>query len=970
MLLADKVKKTGDRIQTWWNNEKHPAGTYWTAYTVLFLALFSVIAMGFFIIGKSFIFSARMGDGIRQHYASLAYFGQYLREILYNLFVNHTLEIPMWDLHIGYGSDIITTLHYYVFGDPLNLLSVFVPQRYTEYLYDFLLVLRMYLAGLAFSAFCRYHKNGRYATLLGALLYAFSQWIMVAGFRHPFFINPCIYLPLVLIGVELVYKKKKYWVYVVTLAVSAISNFYFFYMLGIFTILYAVYRYFMLYKGIRLKELMGCLGRFALLSAIALMIASVIFLPSIMAVLGTNRVGADNYIPTVFTTKYYHMLLAALFGKYQSNYTVIGVSAVGTIGLFVLFANRRKNTALKVGFLMCMCFLFIPFIAHVFNGLSYATNRWCWPITMLNSYIFVKTYPLLFTLKKKQRMGILGAILLIAAYIFIDSYSRILWNILGILLLLVFAGIILLKYSYFGKHPRAAGTLLLGGICIGTAVNIYFCFTSAGNSVSGVWQFTDAGEAYEQTDGILIDEIKEISDISQYRYEQGGTSILQNSNMINELNGGQFFFSLANGYVSQFLDEMYSNRPYEQNFQDVNGRSFLMKLLSMKYFVGLEKYLPDGYEKVNEVIIPYDEDEKKKIENVQGEEEESLGEEIKNEELLEEAQENQEGHVIGIYEDEYALPLAYTYDSYIPRETYEEMNVMERQQAVLQGVVLEDSSLPVCEPEDESVEVSYTITPLENCELFENRIKAKEDNATCLLTFEGVPNSELYIAFDNLRYLEVNRRHKYTDEEWAALPWKERRTYRIRDESVANQADIYFEADLDGETTRKSIFLITNRNNFYNGRHNFMNMVGYSEEPVTSVLVTFSEKGSYKYDDLSVYFQPTDKLDSYASERMEDTAENLSIENNEISCQISLDEPKALVFAVPYGDGWTATVDGEEAELLNANTMFMALELSPGEHDIQLHYTTPYIKLGLVLTVSGLLLLAGCVVFEKKRRVK
>ena len=77
---------------------------------------------------------------------------------------------------------------------------------------------------------------------------------------------------------------------------------------------------------------------------------------------------------------------------------------------------------------------------------------------------------------------------------------------------MVFAGIILLKYSYFGKHPRAAGTLLLGGICIGTAVNIYFCFTSAGNSVSGVWQFTDAGEAYEQTDGILIDEIKEIAD--------------------------------------------------------------------------------------------------------------------------------------------------------------------------------------------------------------------------------------------------------------------------------------------------------------------------------------------------------------------------------------------------------------------------------------------------------------------------
>lgn len=939
MQLINKTQKATEHVTAWWKNEEHQVRNFCIAYTVLFCALFSVIALGFFVIGKSFIFSARMGDGIRQHYASLVYFGKYLREILYNIFINHTLEIPLWDLHIGYGSDIITTLHYYVFGDPLNLLSVFVPEKYTEYLYDFLLALRMYLAGLAFSAFCRYHKNGRFPTLLGAVLYAFSQWIMVSGFRHPFFINPCIYLPLVLIGVELVYKKKKYWVYVVAITLSAISNFYFFYMLGIFTVLYAVYRYFMLYGRIQFKELMGCLGRFALLSVMALMIACVIFLPSVMAVLGTNRVGAENYIPTVFKTKYYHMLLAALFGKYQADYTVIGVSAVGTIGLFVLFANRRKNTALKIGFLMCMCFLLVPFIAHVFNGFSYATNRWCWSISMLISYIFVKTYPLLFALGKKQRMAILGTIFLIAVYIFLDSYSRILWNILGILLLLVFAGTLLLKYSYFRNHPRAVGILTLGGICIGTVVNMYFCFTSAGNSVSGVWQFTDAGEAYEQTHDTLIDEIKEISDISEYRYEQGGTSILQNSNMINNLNGGQFFFSLANGYVSQFLDEMYSNRPYEQNIQDVNGRSFLMKLLSMKYFIGLEKYLPNGYEKINEVNISADED----------------------------GENSQDGHIIGIYEDVDALPLAYTYDSYIPRETYENMNVMERQQAVLQGIVLEESSLPVCDPEDKSTEVSYTITPLTDCELFENRIKAKEDNATCLLTFEGIPNSELYIAFDNLQYLEVNRRHKYSDEEWASLSWKERYTYSIRDESVADQADIYFEADLDGKTTRKSIFLVTNRNNFYNGRSNFMNMVGYSEKPVTSVLVTFSEKGSYKYDDLSVYFQPTDKLDTYAAERAEDKVENLSIKNNEISCQISLDKSKALVFSVPYGDGWTATVDGEKAEILNANTMFMALELSPGEHHVELHYTTPYIRLGLVLTVSGLFMLAGCIFFEKKK---
>ena len=45
----------------------------------------------------------------------------------------------MWDMNIGYGSDILTTLHYYVIGDPLTLLSVFVPADKTEVLYEVLI---------------------------------------------------------------------------------------------------------------------------------------------------------------------------------------------------------------------------------------------------------------------------------------------------------------------------------------------------------------------------------------------------------------------------------------------------------------------------------------------------------------------------------------------------------------------------------------------------------------------------------------------------------------------------------------------------------------------------------------------------------------------------------------------------------------------------------------------------------------
>ena len=71
-------------------------------------------------------------DGVPQHLNSLAYYGRYLRQVLYTLFIEHKLSLPLWDMHIGYGSDILTTLHYYVIGDPLTLLAVFVPESHKQ----------------------------------------------------------------------------------------------------------------------------------------------------------------------------------------------------------------------------------------------------------------------------------------------------------------------------------------------------------------------------------------------------------------------------------------------------------------------------------------------------------------------------------------------------------------------------------------------------------------------------------------------------------------------------------------------------------------------------------------------------------------------------------------------------------------------------------------------------------------------
>lgn len=106
----------------------------------------------FALNGKSFIWNE---DGYAQHNLALTYYGKWLRDIIRNILFEHTFSILLWDFSLGTGSDILTTLNYYVIGEPLNLLFVFVSARYTEYLYDFLIILRLYFAGLAFMHFCR-----------------------------------------------------------------------------------------------------------------------------------------------------------------------------------------------------------------------------------------------------------------------------------------------------------------------------------------------------------------------------------------------------------------------------------------------------------------------------------------------------------------------------------------------------------------------------------------------------------------------------------------------------------------------------------------------------------------------------------------------------------------------------------------------------------------------------------------------
>lgn len=886
---------------------------YFAAYTLTAALFCGFICLLFLISHKSMVWSS---DGVKQHYTCLAYYGTHLRTILRNIFVEHRFEIPMWDLHIGYGADILTTLHYYTIGDPLNLLSVFVPQRYTEFLYGFLILLRIYLAGAAFSLYCLYHKNRPFPVLLGAMIYISSQWILATGFNHPYFLNPCIYLPLILLGVDKIYAEKKPLLYIGAIAVAGMSNFYFFYMLGIITVIYAVFRYFMIYRRCDLKIIGKLLGRFFLYTLAGLLLACAVLLPVVMTVLGTERLNAKYFVPILYGFQYYKTLPSALIGTRLSRYTIIGTAGISFLSLAVLFMQRKAYAALKTAVVLFSVMLLVPLAGHIMNGFSYVSNRWCWAPTMLATYIFVKMYPEFLRLSRKKRIGLLILTALYACYMFFGPTAGRKVNVYSAAIMALTGIAVCGFYPLFMRKKELWCITAFASIALSMFVHVWGAFAPAGSSGGRINDFQRIGRPYEATHDPAQLTLKSIGDIQAYRYEQNKSSILYNSAMLNGLNGGQFYFSLATNGVGSFFEENYMVNLLEQIYPGINNRSWLMKLFSMKYYVGQEGNVPYGFRRM-----------------------EQLGSLPNNS---------------WVYEDSNPLPLAYTYDKYLPREEYLKLNAVEKQEAMLQGVVLEESSLPKCQPQFTSAEVPFTIKEQKGVKFGKNGFRVKKAGATCVVAVEGQALCETNLAFTDFKYLG-SKNNKRTGAD------------KIFANKEDSSAKIFAKAAGDNSYAEKNFDLRTKRDNFQSGRSDFMLNVGYHEEAVQEIELTFDSKGTYTFEDMQVLCQKMDTLNTWADERNADALQNVSVDGNHITCEASLDESKAVVFSIPYNDGWTLYADGAKKEIKKANSMFMAVELPPGNHHLELHYTTPYLKAGVLLTILGAVLTL-CIYLRHRKR--
>ena len=92
--------------------------------------------------------------------------------------------------------------------------------------------------------------------------------------------------------------------------------------------------------------------------------------------------------------------------------------------------------------------------------------------------------------------------------------------------------------------------------------------------------------------------------------------------------------------------------------------------------------------------------------------------------------------------------------------------------------------------------------------------------------------------------------------------------------------------------------------------------------------------------------------------------------NNEVSGDVNISSNKVMVFSIPYSSGWKAYVDGKETPLFRANTMYMGINLTKGNHKIVLRYNSPGLHLGMIVSASGILIFIILAIVSRRKKRK
>ena len=920
-------------------------GSCYKAYSFLFVPFALLVFFGLLVSGREIIWNI---DGLGQYYPFFIYEGEWLRGIVGNLLSGQGLQIPLWEWCSGYGADIPTTFD--VFFDPLNLVSGICPPSLSEWVFQLLILVRLYLAGLAFVFYGTTRGENKTGIVVGALLYALGG-AGLTGVRWSSGLHALMLFPVILAGSERILAGKKPWTFIASLTLLAIVSYYFTYMACILLVGYLAIRVIMLERPqLTVGRFMRWVAIFATLVILCFLLAGFVLVPSVMALLGMERlVDQSTSVPLLYQPIYYLELFANFLSTSEVGSDMYqGFGGLAFLACLALFSRKRENRELKIVFVVLSVFLLLPHVGSFFNALNYASNRWSWAYNLCVALVLARLTPLLLHPSDHLRHILLVGC---ACYglIFLIPYCRIEANVAGYAALL--AAFIALTFAPARKSARPA---LVFALAVTLGVNGFY-YLAADEGGKGIMQ-TPLGMAYTKLTTNSDDSpMLDVDRSTWWRYDEGQLpqsviNRIPNNSLVLGLQGIDFYNSVYNDHVDAFHTQLaIAGDDINFRYLNLQGRSDLMALLGVRYYV----YRNDGTD-----CLPF------------GYPAESVV-----------AERTIMGLEHQVVEAKASLPLGIAFTKSLTQSDYLMLTPAQRQQALLQAVVLRDdadaqrgagathASTDSLTFEDTSV--PYEVVGASGATMEDGKIAVSAPGSSVTLAFEGTPQADTYVYFKNLSMTNTRPSDFVSEEEQSKMLWHYRANLLLQD--LTYQAPTNYEITMRSDVTNLTGFLTNSlpSNHMYGGKDTWLVNLGYADTAAHTVTISFNAAGIYTFDDLQIVTQTHQNFDTWVQQRASQALQDVVQGCNLLTGSIDVSEDSTLLLTVAYSSGWSAFVDGKPAQILEADTGFMGIDLPAGHHDVELRYQTPGLLVGFVVTGLGCVILGTLAailnVKEKKR---
>ena len=934
-----------------------PRGSRWLIghYTLAFAVFAAMVLIVYLRIDRSLI---RITDGVEQQYSSFLYEGRWLRQIFRTFLSGGGWVVPQWEWSVGYGVDSMTTMLSF---EPLTLVSALVPESLSELAYQALIFVRMYLAGLFFCLYALARDRDAQDALCGACAYVFSACLL-NGLYWPGSLVGALFLPLVLTGVERMLAGGRPYVLIGGLSLLFVSSYYFAYMIMLALIPYCVVRVVQVEKNPSAKIHLTWLVRLAGCVLISLSIGCSAIVPQMHALFGSARFTSNTVIfqPT-YSFLYYLNFIPGFISTFSpGNDYLIGYGATSLLACVALFLERgerrREHRALRIGFVVLTLMMLVPIFGRVMNGNNYASNRWSFVYAMLISYIVCVVAPRLRRLGGRDRRVALVVLCVILVLVLVVNNLR-----KEAYLASLAVGFFSLALLATGVVPRRHMTLaIVATLLVSSAVAVtYIADYREGGYTNDAYSLGDVHRSVTLASPSYV--LTKVDDPTFWRADTDvGALGLRNDGIFLGTRAYSFYYNIYNSRIDRFHTELGLTRAaINFSYKGLGGRSFLEAVTAGSYYLA-----PSDHS----FPVPYYYDDTP-----------VLVDEIADDEMSYE-----------VYAARDRLPLGFTYSHVMARDEYERLSMARKQATLLQAAVVDsddvsatglaeltprfsDSSptyraADINDASDSSGGEGMVVgegsdsTSTSGCSYEDGRIVVRERGATLRLSFEGLPNAETYLSLKNFRY------HLPENEPDADQTLFERLSSLYQGTSLY-QPNTYHKivVSSDGGGVAE-VECTPSLSHMYGGKSDWLVNLGYSEKPVREITLYLPRVGSYSLDDMSVVVQPMDEFDGQIDALKEDVLDNVELPTNGVRGTIDASKDELLFLSIPYSDGWSATVDGAEANIICANTAFMGIALSAGRHSIELRYATPGLGLGMTIGAGGLLAAGVLVVVCELRR--